>query len=146
MNKQYMSIGFADLAHFVKLLEAVGEERTIEYLQEAFKAAGDAIVRHGGQIRKYIGDMILFTFTDPRQAVQAAREIATGYKQKVGAITLRFNVAVATGEVLVCQIGHPSHLIEDVMGTTVNRAALLLREAAQMGSGVALCDETEKYA
>ena len=145
MKKQNMAVGFADLTNFVKLIDTVGSEKTIEFLQEAFKVAGDSIIKFGGQIRKYIGDSILFTFTDPHQAVCAAKEIASGYRREINSLTLRFHVAVATGEVFVGKIGHPSYLVEDVMGEIVNQAAMLMKEAAKSESGVVLCHETKNY-
>jgi class 3 adenylate cyclase len=90
------------------------------------QGCGDSIMKYGGQIRKYLGDTILFTFTDLRQAVCAAKEIASNYRREVNSLTLRYNVAIATGEVFVGKIGHPSYLVEDVMGEVVNRAAMLV--------------------
>ncbi len=145
MEKQTLSVGFADLTHYAKATEALGSEKVIALLQEAFQAAGDSVVKHGGQIRKYIGDTILFTFTDPHQAICAAKEIAAGFCREVDSLTLRYHVAVATGEVLVGEIGHPSYRVEDVMGETVNRAALLIKEAHKSESGCAFCEETKKY-
>lgn len=144
MEKQNMSVGFADLTNFRLLVDTVGSEKTVEYLQEAFKVAGDKIINYGGKIHKYIGDTILFTFDDPNNAVSAAKEIA-GYIKEVGSITLRFNIGIATGEVLIVKIGHPSYLVDDILGETVNRAAILSREAGKSESGVAFCEETMKW-
>jgi adenylate cyclase len=145
MKKQTLSVGFTDLTHYAKAVETLGSEQALAFLQEAFQAAGDVIVQRGGRIRKYIGDAILFTFDDPQQAVCAAKEMAAGYCREVEALTLRWHVAVATGEVLVGEIGHPSFRVEDVMGETVNRAARLMKEAHQSESGCAFCEETRKY-
>jgi class 3 adenylate cyclase len=145
MKKQAMSVGFADVHHFMELADEVGMEEAIGILQDGLVAAGETIVNHGGEIRKYLGDAILFTVNDPREAVSAAREIAQ-YRRDVGSFAVSFYVAIATGEVTVVQIGHPSHVVEDIFGDTVNRAALLLREARESEGGVALCEETQKYA
>jgi class 3 adenylate cyclase len=143
MDKRKMSVCFADLNNFRLLVDTLGIEKTYENLQEAFLVAGDKIVQHGGVIRKYIGDTILFSFDDPHDAVAAANEIA-GYLNEVGDMTLRFNVGVATGEVATVVLGHPSLLVVDILGKTVNRAAILSREAGKGSSGVALCEETKK--
>jgi len=146
MEELYLSVGIADLSHFTELTTSVGEEEAIDYLQDAFKAAGDMILKHNGQIRKYIGDAILFTFLDPVSAIQAARKITSCYHREVNTNLVRFHVAIATGNVLVGKIGHPSFLIEDVMGEVVNRAIRLMNEAHENDFGIALCDETKKYA
>lgn len=138
-----MTVGFADLTNFRLLVDSVGIEDTFQYLQEAFRVVGDKIVAHGGRIQKYIGDTILFTFDDVKKGVAAANEMA-GYLKEVGDITLRFNIGIATGEVMVVKLGHPSHVVEDILGKTVNRAAILSREAGKGDTGVALCEETKK--
>jgi adenylate cyclase len=145
VERQTLSIGFADLSNYIRLINAVGAEKAIDVLQEAFTVAGDAILRNGGQIRKYIGDAVLFTCPDPRQAARIAETIASGFRRQVDGVRVRFNVGVATGEVWVGEIGHPAHRAEDVLGEAVNRAALLVRQASQGESGVALDDETRKH-
>jgi adenylate cyclase len=143
MNKVQLSVGFADMTNFRLLVDSVGIEDTYRYLQDAFKVAGDKIIEHRGKIRKYIGDTILFTFENAKDAVSAAHEIA-GYLKEIGDITLRFNIGIATGEVIVVKIGHPAYMVEDILGKTVNKAALLSREAGKGDSGVALCEETKR--
>lgn len=144
MKKQHLTVGIADLTHFTQIVAAIGAKNAIECLQEAFKAAGDSIIRNDGLIRKYIGDAILFSFTDPKAAMLAAEEITSGFMKQIDGLTLRFKVALATGTVMVGKIGHPSHLVEDVMGEVVNNAVLLLKEARQSENGIAICDETKR--
>jgi len=143
MEKQKLTVCFADLTNFRLLVETVGIEKTYEYLQGVFKIAGDKIIQYGGTIRKYIGDTILFTFNEPVNAVNAANEIA-GYIKEVGEITLRFNIGIATGEVMLVKLGHPSFLVDDILGKTVNQAAMLVKKARENELGVAYCKETEK--
>ncbi len=145
MEKQTLSACFADMANYSRLVDTVGSEEGMEILQDAFQVVGDIIVESDGKIRKYIGDAILFTFADPHRAIAAAREISATYHRTVGTLNLRYCIGVATGEVLVGQIGHPSRLVVDVMGATVNHAARLAKEAFRTESGVVLCEETKKY-
>jgi adenylate cyclase len=143
MKKMRLTVGFADLTNFRLLVNSVGIEETFDCLQDAFKVVGEKILEHGGRIRKYIGDTILFTFDNAKEGVAAANEMA-GYLKEVGDITLRFNIGMATGEVMLVSIGHPSYLVEDILGKAVNKAALLSREAAKGDCGVVLCEETKK--
>jgi adenylate cyclase len=143
-EKRQMSVGFADLAHYARMVDLLGSEGALDVLQQALEDAGGAIVRHGGQIRKYIGDAILFSFEDPRSAARAAAEIAGGFRRDIGPLVVRYRVAVATGEVLLCELGHSSHRVQDIMGHTVNAAARLVKEAHRSESGVALCEETQR--
>lgn len=144
MERRTLSVGFADMSGYQKLWEVASEEEALALLQERLKGIGDAILGHGGQIRKYIGDAVLFTFEDRAAAASAAREIAGAPPREVNGLTIRNHVAVVTGEVLLTLVGHPSYLIEDILGPTVNRAAILLRQAAKSGSGLALCEETRR--
>jgi adenylate cyclase len=144
LTKHRMSVGFADLTHYTRMVELLGSEQGLEVLHEAFGAAGDAIVRHGGRIRKYIGDAILFTFDDPQRAARAAAEIAGGFRRSIGPLLLRYRVGIATGDVLEGEIGHPSLRVQDIMGQTVNQAARLIKEAGKSDSGVALCEQTQQ--
>lgn len=139
-----MTVGFADLTHYTRTVELLGSEPALALVEEAFASAGDAIVRHGGRIRKYLGDALLFTFDDPVSAARAATEIAGGFRKEIGSLLMRYRVGIATGEVLECELGHRSFRTRDIMGQTVNRAALLLKDAGQRESGIALCEETER--
>jgi class 3 adenylate cyclase len=71
--------------------------------------------------------------------------VAAGFRRDIGPLTLCYHVAVATGEVLVGEIGHPSLRVVDLMGQTVNRAARLVKEAHKSPTGCAFCEETQKY-
>lgn len=146
MERQILSVGVADLVNFSRAAAALGSEGSVDLVQEAYQAAGDVILRCDGRIHKYLGDAILFSCADPRKAIQAAQAIATSYRREVDGLTVRYRVAVATGEVLVGKVGHPSYLVEDIMGTTVNQAFILLRTASQADAKIALCEETRKYA
>lgn len=145
MKIKNLSVCFADQTNFTKLLNTVGVQETVDKLKQVFILVGDIIVSHHGTIRKYIGDAVMCTFEDPKEAIAAAKEIATQVREEVKDIELVFNVSVATGEVVVTDIGHPSFTMEDVFGKTVNRAAMLMDEARKNESRIALCEETKKH-
>lgn len=145
MSSRTLSVGLADIHQFMALISTVGWEKTVASLQDAVTAIGDLIVQHGGQIRKYVGDAVLFTFDDPRQAIRAARAIA-GYRQTVDSFMIRFYVSVATGEVLETEFGHPAQRVHDIFGQPVNRVFDLIRPARASPDGVALCEVTQTYA
>ncbi len=145
MKKQYLSVGFADLTHYSKVLQLVSPADGVKILQDCYSAVGDVITRHKGKIRKYIGDAVLFTFDTPEIAIQAAGEITSCFQCECENLKIRFNVGIATGDVLIGKIGHKSLRLEDILGETVNRAAILLNEARHKRSGVALCETTRKF-
>jgi adenylate cyclase len=144
VKKETLSVGFADLDKFTTLITVIGWEKTLALLQESFNSIGNLIVNHNGRIRKYLGDGILFTFADPRQAIRAAKEIAQ-YRQSFDSHLLRYYVAIATGEVFVGELGHSSLKIEDIMGEPVIQAFRLISEAKKSEQGLALCSATQKF-
>lgn len=137
-----MTVGFSDLANFMRACEKLGDEQTVEILQEAYQAAGDAIVAQGGKIHKYIGDMIMFSFTNAAKARKAAEEISH-FSKKIGSVEIYFNTGLATGEVLLGKIGHPSAQFVDVIGRTVNHAALLQMKASKEKTRLEICPDTK---
>ena len=59
---------------------------------------------------------------------------------------MRYHASIATGDVLVGLVGHPSKLTADLIGTTVNRAGKLLGAAHKSPSACAFCDDTKREA
>jgi class 3 adenylate cyclase len=94
---------------------------------------GDEITARGGTIVKYIGDSVLATFPDgaERQAVAAALAM----RRAMAALVARWGiegdcdleVAVSAGPVTRGLFGHRSLRTMDVLGGTVNEAAVLTR-------------------
>ena len=141
MKKSLLTIGFADLSNFAELVSRAGDFKAFQILQKAFQQAGDEIINHGGEIRKYIGDTILFSFVNTKAAVTAARHIAD-INIEAENISLHFNIGLATGVVMIVQTGHPSKLVEDLFGQVVNQAAILSKKAHQSEDRIALCPVT----
>jgi class 3 adenylate cyclase len=94
---------------------------------------GDAVVGSGGSIVKYIGDSVLCRFLAGREveAVRCARRLREGFRALVGRHApgdgARLEVAISSGEVVQGVFGHPSKLLDDIMGETVANAFILNR-------------------
>ena len=76
MNKiesKTLAVGFADILNYAKIMTEIGGVKSIEILDEAFEAAGEVIYQNTGEIRKYIGDAILYTLDDPSKSEIVAR-------------------------------------------------------------------------
>ena len=112
MNRQKMTVCFSDITNFSRIMENYDDEKAVELLQDIFSDIGDIIEKNDGLIRKYIGDAMLFTFTDAQNAVKAVKEIAK-VRKVVDEMEVETHVTAATGEVLVTEIGHKSRKIED---------------------------------
>jgi adenylate cyclase len=98
------------------------------------------ITAHGGTVDKFIGDAVMAVFGSPvgrgpsveaRQALSCAQEMAAALERlnaawrAEGLTPLRSGIGLASGEVLVGQIGSPRRLDFTVIGDTVNLASRL---------------------
>jgi class 3 adenylate cyclase len=137
-----LSVGFADMDGFMHAVEGQSEEAIAAFLQQSYEGVGDAVVRHGGRVWKYLGDAVLFSCDTPDAATKAAHEIAA-QRFKIGQNESRFHVGVATGPVVLGTFGHASFRNEDFFGHTIHRAATLSNEAKRAESHVALDPTTQ---
>lgn len=137
MRTQRLTIGLADLRGFTNLIQAVGWERGVAALDETYARLGDLIGASGGRIVKYLGDAVLFVFDQPAAAVAAADAIARE-RWTIAGQAVRYCVGVATGDVVVTEIGHASRRVDDVYGDPVVRVFQLLAEARTQPDGLAL--------
>lgn len=145
MIKKILSVGFADLSKFDAFMKKHGAEESVQALNEAFKKAGDVIIKNGGILRKYLGDAVLFTLEDPAVAEKTANEIVRCFSTEKDGIKMRFQVSIATGEVLLAKIGHHSYVVDDIYGTVVNTAAKQLKTAARSPKKYVLCRQTKNF-
>ena len=77
MIQKNLTVGFADLDSWIQLIESVGEEKSIQSLFIKFKEIEKNIDNQNGEIRKYIGDSVLFSFENIQDAISAGNEIST---------------------------------------------------------------------
>lgn len=139
-----VTVLFSDLQGFTELTRErtrSGEaELHVCQLNTYLGAMVEVITAHGGTVDKFIGDAVMAVFGSPVgrgpqleacQALCCAREMATALERlnviwKAEGITpLRSGIGLASGEVLVGQIGSPSRLDFTVIGDTVNLASRL---------------------
>ncbi|WNB87140.1 adenylate/guanylate cyclase domain-containing protein [Cellulomonas sp. ATA003] len=143
-GRRVVSVVFADLAGFTALSERLDAEDVAGIQDAWFARATDAVVAHGGQVEKFIGDAVMATFgtdhaddTDPVRAVRAATRLVRdtarlehdlGFDADAARGGLRVCVGVNTGEVVVTRAPDGWR----VTGDAVNTAARL-QSAADPG-------------
>lgn len=116
-----LAVGFADLVAFTRVTREL-DEPALADLVEGFEAmASDVVAAHGGRLVKTLGDEVLFTAGDPRDAALIALnlvdQLKTGEALKAGGEGPDVRIGLAYGPVLPA--------MGDVFGTTVNLAARL---------------------
>ena len=143
LGEVHLSVGMADMDGFMKAVEGGTDADIAALVQSTYDAIGDAITRHGGQIRKYLGDAIFYTNPDPAACVKSAHEIAA-LRFRSRDQEIRFHVSVATGTVVRGTFGHASRRGEDIFGHTIHRAAMMGGAAKADPSHVAIDDATRR--
>ena len=137
--KKYLTIGFSDLDGWISLNESVGEKKAICLLWNSFRQIEKIIENFKGDIRKYMGDSILFSFNQISNAIKAGKEISTISIMDQNKVYY-FYTGLATGTVFEVDSGHH---VKDIYGKTVNDAALLTKKSKLNQNRIELCPQTK---
>jgi adenylate cyclase len=106
-------------------------------LNQFFDCMAGAVLDHGGEVLKFIGDAVLAIFpiedTDSPEAAGHAIEAARDAQRRIarlnqqrtaeGASTIRFGIGMHIGELMYGNIGTPGRLDFTVIGSAVNEAS-----------------------
>ena len=149
-------IWVSDLRGFTDLSGRLGDANMIALLNAYFECLAGAVLRHGGEVLKFMGDGLLAVFpiqgtddakTAASAAVAAAQDALTGL-DKLNAEApspldtfdgwkpLRTGIALHEGDVFFGNIGAPERLDFTVIGSAVNEASRV--EALQKTLGRSL--------
>ena len=132
-------IWFCDLRGSTALSEAMSREAYLALLNQFFECMAGAVLDHGGEVLKFIGDAVLaiFPIRDPgdpspeasRAAVAAARDaqrrVAELNREREGRgeAAIEFGVGLHRGDLTYGNIGTPGRLDFTVIGAAANEAA-----------------------
>ncbi len=132
------TILFSDIEGFTTISEAMDADKLVDFLNEYLGAMADEISAHEGIVDKYLGDGIMAfwgePFTKGNQAVKACRaalamqNTLTGLRQEWterGLPAINARIGLATGEVIVGNIGSEQSQDYTCIGDTVNLASRL---------------------
>jgi adenylate cyclase len=133
--RQPPAIAFLDLTGYTALAEDRGDQAAAELAANLASVVREAALAHGGRPVKWLGDGVMFHFTDPGSAILSGLALI---EQTEHAISVPARIGINAGAV-VAQEG-------DYFGRTVNVAAriadyarpheVLVSEAARLSSGV----------
>ncbi|WP_254125241.1 adenylate/guanylate cyclase domain-containing protein [Amycolatopsis sp. CA-230715] len=120
-----VTILFTDVVGFSTWALDVGDKQALRLLREVSNASERAIVRHGGQVVKGLGDGLMAVFADATDAVEAAHETGNA----VSAIDIDgYRPQLRAG----LHTGRPRRVGRDYFGVDVNVAARVA-DAANSG-------------
>lgn len=144
-NRQQLTILFTDIEGFTRMFSYVNIDLLTNLLNRYFTLLSTVIYQNHGDVDKFLGDGMLAFFTQPGDAVKAARQIQARLQnfnsQQAAHLGLRLNtrIGIATGECVVTRIGSVDRRETTVIGDAVNLASRL--QAFTPSGGVGM-DET----
>jgi adenylate cyclase len=145
------AIWFSDLRGFTPMSATISSTELIAWLNEYFAAVGRAIVRHDGEILKFIGDAILAVWpvsdsgsreATCRAALAAAREANRELdalnveRLRAGLPVMQHGIGLHIGSAQYGNIGAEGRLDFTVIGQAVNTASRLESVCAKLSRRV----------
>ena len=143
------AIWLSDLRGFTKLSDRLSSEAVVQILNAYFDCQVPAILKHGGEVLKFMGDGLLAVFpiaedaSDAAQVCQRVVDAASESGALIAKLThdtgseiidgFRFGVALHVGTVLYGNIGGGDRLDFTCIGPAVNLAARIEKIAGKHG-------------
>jgi adenylate cyclase len=146
------AIWLSDMRGFTALSERLPPQELVDLLNRYFDCQVPAILDHGGEVLKFIGDGLLAIFplandhTDAGEVchraltcARKARGLIEALEQPAGGESgdsIRFGLALHIGQVMYGNIGGGNRLDFTCIGPAVNLAARLEKTAPQLGQTI----------
>jgi class 3 adenylate cyclase len=138
-----VTVFFSDIRGFTRMTERLGAEQIVHLLNRYFSAMTDIAISYEGMIDKFSGDEIMILFgapfrsdDDPVRAVRMGLSMQQRLTQlneefaREGLDNLSIGIGIATGKVILGNVGSEKRLNYSVIGDTVNLAARLVSKAS----------------
>lgn len=165
----YAIIWFCDLRDSTPLAESMSRQEFLGVLNRFFDGMGDAVLNHGGEILRFIGDAALAIFPVSqrsiecheldknnitiagRQALAAALEAKDNMtkinieREAKNRVPLKFGLGLHIGDVTYGNIGTSSRLEFTVIGSAANEAARIESMCKTLNQPVLISNEFAKH-
>lgn len=156
-EKRELSILFSDIAGFTTLSEQLIPQDLFYLMTSYLSNMTDILIHEGGTLDKYIGDAVMGFFGAPLpladHAVRACRtailmrERLPAFNTDIvahGLEPIDFRVGIATGEVMVGNIGSHDRFNYTVLGDTVNLASRLEWTGKEYGVNIIISESVRE--
>ena len=153
-NDLHAVVWLSDLRQSTQLAESLSRERYLATLNDYFDAVAGAVIEHGGEVLKFIGDAVLaiFPIGDRDEAwpdacdraikaareAQARMEAVNGERTSAGEPALSFGVGLHRGDLTYGNIGTERRLDFTVIGPAVNEASRIESLSKSLGQPVVI--------
>jgi len=155
------TILFSDIWNYTALAESRPLEETIGQLNEVYKKLGRVIINNRGTLMTYLGDAMMAVFGADQEmtnvddnhaelAVRAALGMLEALEelneewQVIGYPQLQIGIGVATGEVMLGDVGVTGHREFAAMGDTTNVASRVEKLTRENGVHLLVNGETAR--
>ncbi len=134
-------IWYTDMRDSTRLADALPPSEFLRALNDYFECSAGAVLDHGGEVLRFVGDAVLAIFPIEgddtavgracEQALAAAREARERIvalnrdRAKAGDAPLDFGLSLHIGDVMYGNIGTPARIEYSVVGRAVNEVARL---------------------
>ena len=133
-------IWYSDMRGSTRLADSMSGQAFLEALNQYFESTAGAVLRHGGEVLRFIGDAVLAIFPirgkrGAEKACQRAMKAAATARENLSLINkerkargeepLDFGLGLHIGEVLFGNIGVPERVEFSVIGPAANEVARL---------------------
>ena len=164
-DRREVTVFFSDIEGFTTIGENLTPNALVAVINRYFTVMSEPISRSGGIIDKYIGDAIMAFWAPPfvpasehaTRACLAALEqleILASFQQTVpdligvrsAAPRVRFRIGLASGEVVIGNIGSETFRGYTVMGDAVNLGSRLESAGKQYGVRILISEQTYRLA
>ena len=140
-----LTVFFSDIAGFTSLAESMSPEALVETLGGYLDDATRVIADHQGTVDKFLGDGIMAFWGAPEELgdhAALACEAAVRMQRAIGGSKLTTRIGIATGQVLVGNIGSHERMNYTVMGDAANLASRLEGLNKQYGTSIMISERT----
>jgi len=137
---------FADMVGSTGIAEQIGNERFLQLLNSCFFDITEPVLRHGGEIYRYVGDEVIVTWKTGDR-VANSRAFACGmaidalfkarsveYEREFG-VAPAFRIALHSGQVVAGEIGDFKREIT-YLGDVVNTTARIVQACRETGQPI----------
>jgi class 3 adenylate cyclase len=141
-----LTVLYADLRGSTQLAERTNPEELVEFMNQFLGRMTDIILQHEGTLDKFIGDQVMAIFGAPfpqpdhaLRAVRTALAMQTAHQElmtkrhRLGYEAVPLGIGIATGELIVGEMGSPQQTDYTVVGRAANLGARIcaIAEAGQ---------------
>jgi adenylate cyclase len=148
-QQKTLTVLFTDLAGFTTISESKPPEQLVEFMNNYLGAMTDVIFEHSGTVDKYIGDAVMAFWGAPIDqnnheilACRSTIKMLDRVDNLIPKADVHARFGIATGDMIVGNIGSHNRFNYTVLGDTVNLAARLEAANKEFGSKAMIAEET----